>query len=406
MKRIVVLLDGTWNNEGIGFDTNVAKLDPGYRPKHGALATSLIRDRGADGTGQVCLYHDGVGLEGTLLRRLLGGAIGLGLKEIIRQAYSWLAGKFQPGDEVYLLGFSRGAYSARALAGMIGASGIQRRGAGDVFETAWRNYRVRPAIRSGEAAAGASDAGSLADYRSLAAKDAFHEDRRIKCVAVWDTVGSYGVPAGVGLAPLARYVTLLTLGFHDTRLGDHIDVGLHAVGIDEHRRPFVPTLWTIPKGQSPRGQVEQTWFAGAHASVGGGYPDTGMSDEALIWMIARLQALTGLEFDTNAVKSLVRPNIDGEVVDSTKGWPVDHLWPHYRAVLSPDAVEHGAFANTANPAEENIGERVHWSAVAKRGRPCTYLGAPHTPYVPSNMPSSMQPARIAARTSEEAALWP
>jgi hypothetical protein len=131
----------------------------------------------------------------------------------------------------------------------------------------------------------------------------------VKCVAVWDTVGSYGIPAGLGLAPLARYFALLALGFHDTSFGDHVEVGLHAVAVDEHRRPFVPTFWTIPKGKKPKGHVEQTWFAGSHCNVGGGYPDARLSDQALVWMIARLQALTGLEFDIDAVKAGTRPNI-------------------------------------------------------------------------------------------------
>jgi len=128
---------------------------------------------------------------------------------------------------------------------------------------------------------------------------------------VWDTVGSYGIPAGLGLAPLARYFTLFVLGFHDTSFGDHVEVGLHAVGVDEHRRPFVPTFWTIPRGQKPKGHVEQTWFAGAHCNVGGGYSDAGLSDQALVWLVARLQALTGLEFDLNAVKAGTRPKYCG-----------------------------------------------------------------------------------------------
>ena len=132
---------------------------------------------------------------------------------------------------------------------------------------------------------------------------------------MWDTVGSYGIPAGFGLAPLARYIALIFLGFHDTSFGEHVDVGLHAVAVDEHRRPFVPTLWTIAKGQQPRGHVEQTWFAGAHRNVGGGYPDSGISDLALIWMIARVRALTGLEFDMASVKSNAKPNIGGAVVE-------------------------------------------------------------------------------------------
>ncbi|MGC2223054.1 MAG: DUF2235 domain-containing protein, partial [Methylocella sp.] len=217
---------------------------------------------------------------------------------------------------------------------------------------------------------------------------------------------SYGVPAGFGFAPLARYITLLFLGFHDTRFGDHIDVGLQAVAIDERRRPFVPTFWTIPKGRQPRGHVEQTWFAGVHSSVGGGYADAGLSDQALIWIIARVQVLTGLEFDTAAVKASMKPNIDGEVVNSSQGWLISQLLPYKRTILSPDAIHHGIFFNTRNPAEERINERVHWSVLAKRGRPCTYYGKPNTPYAPPNLPSNIPAQKVATITPEERALLP
>jgi hypothetical protein len=215
---------------------------------------------------------------------------------------------------------------------------------------------------------------------------------------VWDTVGSYGIPAGIGLAPLARYFTLVTLGFHDTSFGDHVEVGLHAVAVDEHRRPFVPTFWTIAKGQLPKGHVEQTWFAGAHCNVGGGYAEGGLSDQALVWMIARVQALTGLEFEVEAVKSNTKPNIAGAVVDSTQGWLIDHSLPHYRTILSPVAIQHGYFTNSENPAEEHINEKVHWSVIAKRG------GSAGARYVPANLPATILPGQLAAITFEERAL--
>jgi hypothetical protein len=229
---------------------------------------------------------------------------------------------------------------------------------------------------------------------------------------VWDTVGSYGVPAGVGLAPLARYISLLFLGFHDTRFGEHIEVGLHAVAVDEHRRPFVPTFWTIPKGQRPRGHVEQTWFAGVHCNVGGGYPDSGLSDEALIWMIARVQALTGLEFDVANVRAATKANLDGGIVDSAKDWIIDKTFPHRRIILPANAIHHGYFSNTENPKEDRINERIHWSVVQKRGHLCTMfpdsksVHGPKSPYEPLNGPTIIPPDRIADITPEEKALLP
>jgi len=392
MKRIVALIDGTWNKEGSGADTNVAKLDGAKKLR------TFIQATAASGTPQHVHYHDGVGSEGDFAQKVLGGAIGLGLKKIIQEVYEYIVTDYTSGDELYIFGFSRGAYAARALAGLIGASGIQRELDASVFEVAWRHYRVAPAVRKQPQIAGMSDRETLADYDTLTAKHSFHDTRTITCVGVWDTVGSYGIPAGIGLAPLARYFTLVTLGFHDTSFGDHIKAGLHAVAVDEHRRPFVPTFWTIPKGEQPKGHVEQTWFAGAHSNVGGGYGDSGLSDQALIWMIARVQALTGLEFDEAAVRSNTKPNIGGVVVDSTQGWPVDHLFPHYRAILSPVAIYHGYFSDSIDATEEHINERVHWSVMAKR----TNLGAIR--YAPPNLVTNIRPEQIAEITNEERAL--
>ena len=392
MKRIAVLIDGTWNKEGSGADTNVAKLDSARKIQ------AFIKATAADGTLQHVHYHDGVGTEGDLIQKLLGGFIGLGLKKIIQDVYEFIVADYAAGDELYIVGFSRGAYAARALAGLIGASGIQRKLDANVFEVAWQHYRVAPAVRKQPQTAGSSDRKTIADYNMLATKQSFHDTRTITCVGVWDTVGSYGIPAGIGLAALARYFTLAMLGFHDTSFGDHVKVGLHAIAVDEHRRPFVPTFWTILKGEEPKGHVEQTWFAGAHSNVGGGYSDSGLSDEPLIWMIARVQALTGLEFDVQAVKSNTKPNIGGVVVDSAQGWPIDHMFPHYRAILSPIAIHHGYFSNSEDPTEEHINERVHWSVIAKRA------GTAANRYSPPNLPTNIRPEKVAEITNEERVL--
>ncbi len=394
MKRIVVLIDGTWNKEGDGADTNVARLDRGKT----IVTQAFIRAEATAGIAQHVYYHDGVGSEGDLTQRLLGGAIGLGLKKIIREVYEFLVSDYTAQDEIYIFGFSRGAYAARALAGLIGASGIQRQKDEDAFEIAWEHYRVAPSVRQQPQNASAGDRKTLDTYNVLVQRQTFHDTRAIECVAVWDTVGSYGIPAGIGLAPLARYFTLVTLGFHDTSFGEHIKVGLHAVAVDEHRRPFVPTFWTIAKGRQPKGHVEQTWFAGAHCNVGGGYAQTGLSDEALIWMIARVQALTDLEFDVAAVRASTKPNLAEAVVDSTEGWLIDHAFPHYRTVLSAVAIQHGYVANTKDPTEEHINERVHWSVIAKR------TNAAAIRYSPPNLLTNIRPDQIAEITDQERSL--
>jgi hypothetical protein len=289
MKRIIVLIDGTWEVETSA--TNVAKLAP------------LIKGVDVHGVEQLVFYHDGVGAESNWLLHTLGGAIGLGLKDIVQAGYDSAFLNYRQGDEIYIFGFSRGAYAARAVAGRLGPH------------------------------------------------------TPVKCVGVFDTVGSYGIPAGIGFAALARYYAQTTLGFNDTCIGEHVDVGLHALAIDEHRRPFVPTFWTCPKRKLPHAHVEQVWFAGGHAGVGGGGADSGTSDIALLWMIGRVQELTGLAFDHEAVEASTKPKLTGHISDSTVGWPIDHRFPHYRPILAG-----------SRPAATmmHIGERVHWSALRRR----------------------------------------
>src|SRR6516225_154982 len=385
MNRLVILIDGTWNKEGTTANTNVAKFD----------FNKLIKRQAANGTIQSVHYHDGVGAYGDIFKRILGGAIGFGLKKIVLDCYGFVVDDYEAGDEIYIVGFSRGAYAARALAGLIGASGVARRPNAELSEIAWQHYRVTPASRQRPQTASSTDRSTIAKYRATIQAQEFHDSKSVKCVAVWDTVGSYGIPAGFGLAPLARYLTLIFLGFHDTSFGDNVDVGLNAVAVDEHRLPFVPTFWTIAKGKQPRGHVEQTWFAGAHCNVGGGYPQTGLSDEALIWMIARVQALTKLEFDIVAVRANTNANLAEAVVDSTKGWVIDHAFPHYRTVLSPVAIQHGYLVNSDDPTEEHINEGVHWSVIAKR------TNAAAIRYSPPNLPINIRPEQIAEITEEE-----
>ena len=407
MKRIIMLIDGTWNEEGKGNDTNIAKLDPNY-PKDKGAAAPLIKSVAADGTKQLAFYHDGVGNDPDFVKHWLGGAIGIGLRKIVLEAYDKVATNYERGDEIYILGFSRGAYAARALAGLIHASGIQRstgpQGSDAVFDAIWNHFRVDPEVRAGAKAASSGDQKAIDTYNKVAAENTIDPSPRIKCVGVFDTVGSYGVPAGIGLAALGRYFTLAFLGFHDTEIGSHVDVALHAVAVDERRRPFVPTFWTAPKDKPPQTHVEQTWFAGVHCNIGGGYKDAGLSDQALIWMIARIQALTDLEFDVARVRAVTKPILNGEIVDSSEGWFIDEKFPHYRVILSPDAIEHGVFMNTANPDQTHVNERVHWSVMKKLGQKSTVFGVPNTPYQPPNLPAAIRSDQIADITPEEEVL--
>ena len=394
MKRIVTLIDGTWDSEsGDGAPTNVARLDPG----DAHVGARLIAERDAAGVAQTVLYHSGVGAADDFLRHWLGGAIGLGLRSIIEEAYVRLCAAYAEGDALFFIGFSRGAYAARALAGLVAASGIVAQADAAEARVAWNHYRVAPAARSAPLGGSAADQAAVAAHQRLVQSGRVRTAPPIEAVAVFDTVGSYGIPAGFGLAALARLWTWWSLRFHDTELGASVRVGLHAIAVDEHRRPFSPTFWTRRKAAPAlvRSRViEQTWFAGSHSDVGGGNADPRLADLALVWMAARLQALTGLAFDDATMAALgADASPAGGVVDSTVGWWIDQRWPRLRAMLSPDAFDPGFFRDDDDPSRENVNERVHWSVLEKAVDPA---------YVPRNLPANLAAGRVAAMTAEEA----
>jgi uncharacterized protein (DUF2235 family) len=396
LKRIVTLIDGTWDSASAGgTPTNVARLDPGG-PRAGA---HLIAERDAAEVAQIVLYHSGVGAMDKGVRYWLSGIFGLGLRAVIEDAYIRLCAAYAEGDALFFVGFSRGAYAARALAGLVAASGVIARADAAEARVAWNHYRVAPAARSAPLGGSAEDQAAVAAHRRLVATGRVRVSPPIEAVAVFDTVGSYGIPAGYGLAGLARWWAWWRLGFHDTELGATVRVGLHAIAVDEHRRAFSPTFWTRRKAApapAPSRVVEQTWFAGSHCDVGGGNPDARLANLALIWMAARLQTLSGLAFDDAAMAALgTGASPAGGVVDSTIGWWwwLDHRWPRLRAMLSPDAFDPGFFRDDDDPSRENVDERVHWSVLEKTADPA---------YAPLNLPANLSPDRVAAMTAEEA----
>lgn len=135
MKRIVLCLDGTWNQVREPDDvTNVVKI------------AQSVRSVASDGVHQIVYYNSGVGT-GDLVDKFLGGVFGRGLRNNVKRAYAFLCLNFVPDDEIYIFGFSRGAYTARALAGVIGASGILKKEDYEKFEIAWNYYRTAPSVR-------------------------------------------------------------------------------------------------------------------------------------------------------------------------------------------------------------------------------------------------------------------
>ena len=203
----------------------------------------------------------------------------------------------------------------------------------------------------------------------------------IKCVGVWDTVGSYGIPAGLGLGALARKFTSWTQGFRDNEIGDCIEFGLHAMAIDEERRSFPATSWVTTKPDDRKG-VEQVWFAGAHSNVGGGYRESGLSDMALMWMISRTAELTGLEFDDDYVKEHFWPCAACSLYRSNRGWLISSIWPFRRPI--PPHLK----APTPG-AERLVNAKVHWSVKQRLGRSAIVDEKKYLNYAPANLPKDV-----------------
>ena len=272
MKRLIICSDGTWNSPDQRFPTSVVRI------------SHLIVPQAPDGTPQIVFYDRGVGT-GNLLDRITGGAFGQGLDKNIEDAYWFLMNNFSDGDEVFLFGFSRGAYTVRSTAGFIRKCGLLRKAHAQKFQQAYGLYRRRDPT---------ADSPDVAAFRQ-----SYSREIDIKFIGVWDTVGALGVPLR-GL----RWLSRRTYEFHDTQLSRRVKFGYHAIGIDERRSPFRPTLWTgTPK---PGQVVEQGWFAGVHSDVGGGYAEQGLADVALKWMIDKARAC-GLAFQDDDVAKTVDP---------------------------------------------------------------------------------------------------
>jgi len=195
------------------------------------------------------------------------------LSRNVFDAYHFLIDNYESGDWLYLFGFSRGAFTARSLGGLIRNCGILRSENADRIHEAWSLYR--------------SSADKPAGVKSTLFRRAYSYEPRIHFIGVWDTVGALGIPVP-GPSWLKPIVTRLNhrWAFHDTKLSTQVNGAFHALAIDEQRAAFAPTLWHQQSGADGQ-ELKQVWFTGVHCDIGGGYPDTSLSDIALLWMADR-----------------------------------------------------------------------------------------------------------------------
>lgn len=271
MKRIAICADGTWNDLD-----QIDKQTGKRRPTNVTKVARAVLARAADNADQVVLYHDGVGTSGGL-DKFTGGAFGRGIEANIRVLYRFLVYNYEPGDELYFFGFSRGAFTVRTLIGFMNKFGLVQKD---------DDYWVPDIYACYE---GSKGPGSPEYTR------AFHgvKDTRpcppIKFIGVWDTVGALGAPGFLG-----QVFNKSKYQYHEVGLNVHIENAFQALAIDEQRKAFTPDIWMRPADWT--GKLEQAWFAGVHSNVGGGYAPDGLANEALHWIVEKAEGL-GLEFD-------------------------------------------------------------------------------------------------------------
>ncbi len=283
MKKIILCADGTWNTP------------PGITDAGGGTNVWKLYCAVPDTPDQLKFYDSGVGTSGSPIEHLAGGATGQGLFEKIQDLYSFLSHVYDPGDSIYLFGFSRGAFTARSVGGMIAGFGVPTVNLSNLTTTEiFAAYRLTDHDKRKAAKLDLTTRYGL-------------EPVDIAMVGVWDTVGALGIPGG-----LFQSFDEKQYGFLDTTLSDCVKHGYHAVSIDERRSSFQPTLWTNPDGsyRNNDARCEQVWFAGVHCDVGGGYADGQLADITLGWMMQKAKEC-GLAFtDAANAKYLLPPSVD------------------------------------------------------------------------------------------------
>ena len=279
-KNIVICSDGTGNSAIKGRGTNVFKLFEAIDLNGHKTRPEL--------TPQVALYDDGVGTEDFKPLKIFAGATGFGLSRNVKQLYKELVRIYDPGDRIFLFGFSRGAFTVRTLVGLIAACGIldveKLQTADDLDEAVNDTYRVyRKSYRTALAKLflGKPDNSLIANFKS---KNCLACEVPIAFMGVWDTVDAVGLPFH-----LSDFINMVfyRFKFRDHKLSKLVKHACHALAIDDERHSFHPILWD--EGEEDAGRIEQVWFAGAHSNVGGGYPKQGMSLVALEWMMRKAE---------------------------------------------------------------------------------------------------------------------
>ena len=291
MRRILLFSDGTGNSSAKAQKTNV------WRLFQAADLTDIQ---------QIAYYDDGVGTSSNKYLAMLGGAFGWGLKRNVLDIYKFLCMNYQPGDQIFGFGFSRGAYTIRLLVGMIVNQGLLHPMGSEELDryarAAYRSYRAErispdnPIFRVGRSIRDfflrcSDKLRDLPPYETRKNRSAI----RIRFLGLWDTVGAYELP--INALKRAVGMALWPMEFADRALSTSVDAACHALSLDDERQTFHPVLFDetaesilVAQGKVPPGRLKQVWFPGVHCNVGGGYPEDRLSLNPLHWIMSEAAA--------------------------------------------------------------------------------------------------------------------
>ncbi|KAL9616599.1 MAG: hypothetical protein Q9160_008544 [Pyrenula sp. 1 TL-2023] len=288
-KRLVICCDGTWNNS-VSTDstlTNVSRL------------SRCVQDVADDGVAQIVYYHAGIGSGTSRLSNSVDGATGRGISFNVRNVYTFICLNFShPDDEIYLVGFSRGAYTVRCVASFISSIGLLTKDGLVHLHSLYKHWHKNWASLAG-------DKWPLQPGNPVIRLQAHGMLRRpikVEACAVWDTVSALGIPIPFGL-PSITYDKLV---FVEKTIPKGLKNAFQALALNESRKDFRPVLWP-EASSSTKCNIRQCWFLGSHSDVGGGYEDTGLANMTLIWMMGQLRAHTNLGISDQSLKQLLYP---------------------------------------------------------------------------------------------------
>jgi uncharacterized protein (DUF2235 family) len=316
MKQLIVCSDGTWQKITSPYPTNVVKI-----------TQAIIYN-----SNNLIFYGEGIGT-GNLVDRIAGGLFGLGIDKNIQDAYRFLCLNYAPGDQIYLFGFSRGAYTVRSLVGLIRSVGMLPKQGIRKIPQAYKIYQAAKGqyVGKGELTRENTKVRELPDvikFRNQMTNEYgtdYQEEIEITVLGCWDTVGALGIPRIAWMPGFIDRLFNQKYQFHNTKLSSTVKSAFHAVSIDEHRKAFLPTQMKPAQD----GQLTEVWFPGGHSGVGGGtLANSPLSNAALLWMIESVEGLNlGLTFDRNKIE-------DGVNVDPMIQTNYDLKLPFFKGIRS------------------------------------------------------------------------